>query len=478
VRSPSEPAGGRIAGAAGEPGRRRRVVLLSTVFPNAAQPHHGVFVGERMRGLPEEVEVRVVAPVPWFPFVSGLRPGYRPPVPREEERDGVAVLHPRFLSVPGVLKCLDGLFLFLGVLPALRRLRKELPFDAIDAHFVYPEGLAAALAGLVFRVPVVLTVRGMLPLLAPFRLRRPQIRFALKRAARVVAVSDSLRRDAEALGVPPGRVRVVPNGIDADLFRPHDRRQARRALGLPEEGPLLVSVGTLAPRKGFHLVLQALPALARRWPGVRFAMVGGAGAEAAMGEELRRLAERLGVADRAIFAGPRGRGELPLWYGAADVSVLASAHEGCPNVVIEALACGTPVVGTPVGSVPELLGDGEVGLLAERDVPSLAARIAEALERDWDRERVRARVAGRTWRVVGREVGEEIEAAVAAGPERPGRAAGGAQTRPLGSDSCAPSSPGPAAPALPFVGDAGRVGRMQDEESESLRSLREEEVGV
>ena len=398
MRSPSEP--------------RTRVLLFSTVFPNAAQPHHGVFVRERLRGLPpEEFEVRVVAPTYWFPFISGLRPGYRPDVPREEVQDGVPVLHPRSLSVPGVLKCLDGLFLFLSVLPALVRLRREFRFEVIDAHFVYPEGLAAVLAGWVLRVPVTITLRGMLPLLAPFRLRRPQLRFALRRAARIVAVSESLKRDAVALGIPPEWVRVIGNGIDPERFQPIDRTEARRRLGLAEHGPLLVSVGTLAPRKGFHLVIEAVAKLEERWPTLRFAVVGGDGAEGAMEAELRQLAARLKVEDRIVFAGPRQSGELAAWYSAADLFVLATAHEGCPNVVLEALACGTPVAATPVGSIPELI-DPMVGVIVERTVESIAAGIDAALGRAWDRDAIRDRIAPRTWRAVGREVAEELRAAL------------------------------------------------------------------
>lgn len=381
--------------------RKIKLLVFSTVFPNAAQPHHGVFVRERMRGLPPEAEVQVVAPTPWFPFVSGLRPGFRPVVPREEIQDGVRVLHPKYLSIPGILKCLDGVFLFLSTLPALIRLRKSFPFEAIDAHFIYPEGLAAVLHGRVFRVPVLITLRGMLPLLVRYRLRRPQLRFALKRAARLIAVSGSLERDARALGAD--RVRVIENGIDPQLFAPIDRIEARRALGLPEDGPLLVSVGTLAPRKGFHLVMEAMAGLR---PDLRFAIVGGPGAEGAMESELRALAAKLGIEDRVIFAGPRGRSELAAWYSAADLFVLASGHEGCPNVVLEALACGTPVVATPVGNVPELVG--QDGIVVERQVPNLAAAIQEALSRDWDQDAIRARIEPRTWAAVGREVMEEV----------------------------------------------------------------------
>lgn len=387
------------------PASKVRLLVFSTVFPSSAQPHHGVFVRERMRGLPPEVEVQVVAPTPWFPFVSGLRPGFRPVVAREEVQDGVRVLHPRYLSVPGILKCLDGVFLFLSTLPALLRLRKTFRFDAIDSHFIYPEGLAAVLHGRVFRVPVLITLRGMLPLLVRYRLRRPQLRFALKRAARLIAVSESLKQDAAALGVD--RARVIENGIDPGLFRPIDRVEARRSLGLAEDGPLLVSVGTLAPRKGFHLVMEAMAGLR---PDLRFAIVGGAGAEGAMEPELRSLAARLGLQDRVIFAGPRGRSELAAWYSAADLFVLASGHEGCPNVVIEAIACGTPVVATPVGNVPELVEG--VGIVAERQVPALAAAIGEALSREWDRDAIRARIESRTWAAVGREVMEEVQGAM------------------------------------------------------------------
>jgi glycosyltransferase involved in cell wall biosynthesis len=362
-----------------------------------------------MRGLPPDIETVVVAPTPWFPFVSGLRPGFRPNVPREEVQDGVRVLHPRFLSFPGILKCLDGVLLALGALPTLLRLRRTFRFEAIDAHFVYPEGMAAALLGRLLRVPVLITLRGMLPLLVPFRLRRPQLRWALRRAARVIAVSETLRDDAVALGIPPEKIRVIENGIDTGLFHPQDRTAARRRLGLPENGPVLVSVGTLAPRKGFQLVIEALPALAERFPGLRFVIVGGAGAEGAMEAELRGLAERLGVADRVIFAGPRQREELAAFYSAADVSVLASAHEGCPNVVLESLACGTPVVGTPVGSIPSLLSDSEAGRLTERTVPALTEALSIALSRAWDRNKVRACVVDRTWEAVGREVMEEVE---------------------------------------------------------------------
>ncbi len=398
---------------------RVRVLVFSTVFPNAAQPQHGVFVRRRMLALPPEVAPRVVAPRLWFPFTAGLRPGFRPEMPAAEVQEGVAVRHPRFLSPPGVGKSADGALLALSVLPCLLRLRRELPFDVIDAHFGYPEGVAAAILGRIFGVPVILTLRGLEVRLEHDRLRRPQLAWALGAADRVIAVSADLADLAVRLGLPRERVRVIGNGVEPELFRPLDRAACRRQLGLSDArsgaGPYLLTVGTLSERKGAHLVLDAMALLAGRLPGLRYLLVGGAGAEGAEGAALARRAERLGLADRVVFAGPRPPAELPAWYGAADLFVLPSALEGCPNVVVEALACGTPVVATAVGSVPQLLADPEVGtIVPRRDAEAVAAAIESALARRWDRQRVSARTRSRGWDMVGREVGEEIAAALAA----------------------------------------------------------------
>ncbi len=404
-----------------------RVLVFSTVFPNAAQPQHGVFVRRRMRALPPGLAVAVMAPRPWFPFTDGLRPGFRPAMPAVEEQEGTTVLHPRFLSPPGIGKSADGLLLALSALPALARLRRDFPFDVIDAHFGYPEGVAAALLGRLLGVPVVLTLRGSEVRIERSLLRRTQLAWALRAAARVIAVSGELADLAVRLGLPRERVRVIGNGVDPDLFRPLDRAACRRELGLAEDGPLLLTVGTLSERKGAHLVLDAMALLAGRLPGLRYLLVGGAGPEGAEGEALERQAARLGLAGRVRFAGARPPAELPLWYGAADLFVLPSSLEGSPNVVVEALACGTPVAATAVGSVRELLADPAVGtIVPRRDAPSVAAAIEASLARSWDRARISAAARARSWEVVGREVAEEIAAALAArraAPEGLGQAA-------------------------------------------------------
>lgn len=393
-----------------------RVLVLSTVYPNGVQPHHGIFVQQRVAGYPEDLDVRAVAPQAWFPFTSGLRPGFRPALPDAERlADGKEVLHPRFLSLPAIGKFLDGTLLALCVLPGLLKLRRSFPFDVIDAHFGYPEGPAAILLGRFFRVPVVLTLRGLEQRLSAYRLRQPQLAFAVRGAERVVAVSEDLRATALAAGAAPERVRTIPNGVDTALFVPRDRAAARRSLGLAEEGTYLLTVGSLSERKGAHLVLEALEILAGSFPNLRYLVVGGAGAEGDEEERLRRRAAALGVSARVVFAGPRRREELPDWYNACDLFVLPSSLEGCPNVVVESLACGTPVVATAVGGIPQLLADPETGVIVpRRDGAAVAAGLAAALTRPWDRARASAGTSARSWQVVGREQAEEIRAAYAA----------------------------------------------------------------
>src|SRR5262249_9158798 len=148
---------------------------------------------------------------------------------------------------------------------------------------------------------------------------------------------------------------VIANGVDGSRFAPRDRDECRKELGLPLTGRLLVSVGHLSPRKGFHRVLAVLPELLREFPDLTFAVVGGTEDGFGYDAELRKVADKHGVSGHVLFAGPRPPAEVALFLGAADLFVLASAREGCPNAVWEAMACGRPVVATRVGEVDRMV---------------------------------------------------------------------------------------------------------------------------
>jgi glycosyltransferase involved in cell wall biosynthesis len=380
--------------------RRLRVLSFSTLFPNPRQPVHGVFVENRLRHLAAtgEVELRVVAPVPLKPGLAG--------VPAREERHGLAVWHPRYPVIPKLGMSVAPALMHLGVRRLARRLAEEAEIDLIDAHYFYPDGVAAALLGRELGKPVVITARGTdLNLIPRYALPRAQISWAARRAAACITVCGALAAPLDRLGVPASRIRVLRNGVDLALFRPGDRDAARRELGL--DGPTLLSVGLLIERKGHHLVIDALAAL----PGVRLLVAGGGPDRAA----LERRARERGVAERVRFLGELPHDRLPALYGAADALVLASSREGWANVLLESMACGTPVVATDVWGTAEAVTCPEAGVLVrERSAPAIGEGIRRLLADPPARDRTRRHAEAHGWEATTRGQLELFDA-IAAG---------------------------------------------------------------
>ncbi|MCP5152367.1 MAG: glycosyltransferase, partial [Chromatiales bacterium] len=332
-------------------------VVLSALFPHSGQPFAGLFIRERMFRVGRRLPVTFVVPVPWFPFqglIRRFRAGFRPPAPVHEVRDGYEIYYPRFFSFPGVLKRFDGLLMALGVFPRLRRLARAGRCAIIDSHFGYPDGHAASLLGRWLSVPFTVTLRGN----ETAKAREPglgeHLRATFARASRIFCVSDSLRRFALSMGAEPDRTLVASNGVDSDRFRPESRTDARSALGIEPSAPVIVTVGGLTPRKGFHRVIETLPALRREFPDLVYLVVGGANPEDDFEARLRAMVDELGVADMVRFLGPVDPDRLRFVHAAADLFVLATAREGWANVLMEAIACGLPIVATSVDGNPEI----------------------------------------------------------------------------------------------------------------------------
>ena len=353
-----------------------RILTFTTLYPNAVWPQFGIFVETRLRKLVEsgQVSARVVAPSPWFPFQSRRfgKYGEFARIPRQEERFGLAIDHPRYPLIPKVGMTVAPFLLFTAVLPLLRRqIADGLDFEAIDAHYMYPDGVAAVMLGLALDRPVAVTCRGSdINTMSKYQLPRKQITWAAKRAAAVVTVSQGLRGRLSALGIEPAAVRVLRNGVDLELFRPVERPIARARLGLT--GPVLVSVGNLVRLKGHDLIINALTALRSTT-----LLVVGRGPERAT---LEALARKVGVADRVRFLEPVSQPQLREIYCAADAVILASSSEGWPNVLLESMACGTPVIATDIPAAREIIRAPEVGqILAERTSESIVQSVTTLL---------------------------------------------------------------------------------------------------
>jgi teichuronic acid biosynthesis glycosyltransferase TuaC len=372
-----------------------KLLTFSTLYPNAVQPNHGIFVETRLRHLltSGEVESRVLAPVPWFPFPqTGFgRYGEYARIPAAEQRFGIEVRHPRYLSIPKLGMNWAPTFLAMAARSTCRRWREGgYDFDAIDAHYFYPDGVAAVMLGEQFNRPVVVTARGSdINLIADFPRPRALILQAARKAAALVTVSRALKDKLIQLGVNGEKIRVLRNGVDLTRFRPSNRATARTSLSLGSE-PVLASVGNLALEKGHDLVIRALVAL----PAARLLVVG-RGAEEG---NLRALATNLGVADRVRFMGLLAQEQLIQVYGAVDLLVLGSSREGWANVLLESMACGTPVVATDVGAASDAVAAPEAGLVVpERTAQALAAAIARLLDHLPDRAATRRYAEQFSW---------------------------------------------------------------------------------
>lgn len=353
-----------------------RILSYSTLFPNAARPGHGIFVETRLRELRRRhpVALTVVAPVPWFPSTDPRFGHYaaHARAPREEMRDGVTVLHPRYPVIPKLGMQLAPWLLARWTLGAVKRLEAEHgPFDVIDAHYLYPDGVAAAYIAQALGRPLLITARGSdVNLIAEFAGPRRRILAAADTASAVITVSEALRRRLLDLGADPARVHTLRNGVNPGDFQPPaDRDPLRARHGMRRR--TLLSVGNLLRAKGHHLVIDALNDLPDH-----DLVITGEGPERAA---LQALVSERKLHERVRFTGRVAQPELVELYGAADVLVLASSREGWPNVLLESMACGTPVAATAVGGIPELITAPAAGRLLEARTAAAIASACRAL---------------------------------------------------------------------------------------------------
>jgi glycosyltransferase involved in cell wall biosynthesis len=292
----------------------------------------------------------------------------------------------------------------------LRAFSQEWRPDVLDAHFIWPDGVGVSLLARELGWPYVITLRGKIYPCLEIPSQRQQCAQALRGAAAVISVDDRMARLACELGAGEDRVQVIPNGVDLDRFYPRDKETARRELGLPVEGRLMVSVAHLGRRKGHFETIQALAALPSD---VRLVLVGGDAPEGRDARALQRFAHSLGVADRMILAGRQPYERIPLYFAAADISVLASWREGCPNVVLESLASGRPVVASDVGSVSAMIQDCQNGrIVPPQDARSLAKAIDELMNALPPPEQVRGSPAVRSWDQIAEDVCHVLRQAV------------------------------------------------------------------
>ena len=372
------------------------VLTLSTLFPDMSRPNFGVFVERQARELASrpDVKVTVVAPIgiPIWPFSMAERYEALRSLPSKERWQDLTVYRPVFRTVPKVGARRNVRNMTRAILPLVRRLHEQQPFDVIDASFFFPDGPVAQRLSRALGIPYSVKARGAdIHYWGARRDTRKLVKRAAEGASGLLAVSNAMRRSMMKMGMDGEKIRVHYTGVDLDRFEIADRAAAKDVLGF--EGPVILCVGALIPRKGQELLVEALP----RLPGVTLLFAG----QGQYRRALEKQAEELGVDRRIGFLGSVPHDRLPRIYAAADVMALPSSSEGLANAWVEALACGTPIVISDVGGARELLDRPEAGEIVDRDPEAIAAAVGKILYSPPEREAVRDTALRFTWTANG-----------------------------------------------------------------------------
>ena len=385
-----------------------RLLIVTSQFPIAGEPNRGRPIHQTVRELSKLADVRVLSPVARYPRWARPRSYlFRASDPAHTLPD-CDVRYVEYPALPLLTRPFNG-WLCARTLHAPLR---EFAPDVVLSYWLYPDAFGAMHAAQRAGLPLVVGARG-----SDLRVRdavsRRLTRPVLHAAGRILVVSEDLGRvAARDYDADPARIRAIPNGCDATIFHPRDRNEARAALGIDADAELVVYVGRLVPEKGLRELLDAMATLAPQRPKLQLALVG----EGPMRAELDAKV----AADstlRVHLPGAQGPHEVARWMAASDLVTLPSYSEGHPNVLVEALACGRPVVATPVGGIPEVV-DADCGLLvAARDPIALAAGLRDALERQWD-DGALSRRFSRGWDAVAADTLRACEEALAEARKR------------------------------------------------------------
>lgn len=376
-----------------------RVAIVTPILPIPQDPTRGRFIHETASALARIATVRVFLQQAAYPAVlTRHHPSHV--IAGDLTLNGLDVCARTYPALPVVSRITNGWACGLN----LKRQLQAFAPDIVIGYWVYPEGAGALWAARQLGIPIVIGALGtdihMRSGVNAWLTRR-----TLQEADSIITVSEAMTRYTQSTYcVPKERITTIVNGFNTQIFYPRARDTARQKAGLSSSDRLILYVGRLIEAKGLRELLNAFAALsaaeARQGaPHItRLAMIG----EGAMKPELQAIINAAKLQDRAHLLGGRQPTEVAEWMSAADVMTLPSWSEGYPNVLVESLACGCPVVATRVGGIPEIINDTNGLLVPARQQAPLAAALTQALQSDWNREAI-ARASTRTWDDVAAE---------------------------------------------------------------------------
>jgi len=370
-----------------------KVLVVSNLYPNAEQAYHGIFTENRLRHLlkdADDIEIQVISPIASFPLKSFSAGPYAHlrKVPKQELRYDIKVHYPRYINIPKIGMKRQPVAMAKALIRQAQRIKNDgFDFDIIDCYYFYPDGVAASILAQHFEKPLLITAYGNdISLIPQNPFAAEQMVKASHQAVASSAVCQALKDEMVNLGMDENKVFSILHGVDLELFRPSEDRTALREK-LCISGKTLLSVGHLIERKGFEYSIEALCELHDCK-----LLIAGDGPDRVA---LQRHAERLGVHTRVKFLGRLPQAELSEYFKAVDAFVLMSSREGIPNVLMESIACGTPVVASAVWGIPEVLTEEAGVLVHERSATALAKAVEQLFQNP--PQRVREYAENFTW---------------------------------------------------------------------------------
>lgn len=389
--------------------KRLKVLISSSIFPNNIEVTKGIYIFHQAKALTKYCNVKVITPIPYFPAFLKLS-GYSlySKIKRRENIDGLDVLHPRVLVIPKIGRSLYGILYAVSLYPIMKRIKVSYNPDIILGFWAYPDGFSNVLLSKKFKIPVIIGGRGCdINDAASLIMKKIMVSWTLKNSDKVFAVSEAMKAVMISLGCESDRIKVIPNGLDK-VFKPIDKEKAQEIIGIDLKDyscKIILSCGRLSPEKGLDNLLRGVVSLKEN--GVDFILLlVGDGPEKI---RLQSLTSELNLKNHVRFIGEMDHKKIPALMSLADIFCLPSIREGWPNVVVEALGCGTPVVASKVGGVPEILRSPDYGIMVPpMDVNALGKALLNTLNKEWDNVKVINAVCNRSWDNVAQEIYNEI----------------------------------------------------------------------
>ncbi len=364
------------------------VLVITNLFPNSIEQTRGIFNFQQIRRLTNlnDIALRVIAPLPWY---------YRGDIPGDENFGGIQVSHPRYFMFPKFGRSFYGYFFYRALREPVKQLYRNFNFDIILATWVYPDGYGSYLLAKELGKPIIIKAHGSdINAYTNYTGRRKKIAAALNGANKVIAVSKGLKEKIAGIGVSEDKIALLYNGINTKLFHPLDLQACREELNIPKGKKVILYAGNFVQGKGIEHLIEAFLQKFGNSPEYFLCLTGGG----ILKKKLVRKVNAGGMKDNVLFVDRLSHDKMPVLMNACDVFCLPSLNEGCPNVILEAMACGKPVVGSNVGGIPELITAGKTGLLTKpADPASLAQVLENAVHKNWDAAAIRASVEKLSW---------------------------------------------------------------------------------